>query len=1334
MIRVLVGLLIIFLFISHDLVSQETEGNKLSSYEGLHFMIGFMENESNLTDFNKQLEQKIFISSNYNAKVQVKFGINNPIEYSVSQNDVLSIEVPRGFENFESEELQNKLVELTSDFPIAVYAYSSIPRSSDSYAAIPISNWGTEYIAVSLPNDQYNKVTLDSLRDYTPRSSQLLIMSAYDDTKVTIIPSSLTRKVKQVGQSYEITLRKGQCYLVQSWQYARGMGDLTGTVIQSDKPVGVLTGHVRSALLQGFVEQPPDSKDHLVEMLMPTSAWGNTFVTAPFGTNVFHGDYFKLVSKDVNAVVEIETATGKQQLRFSGNNSVVYYGLKEPAIWRASAPVQLAQFMYRTGDTTETVYYDPSIVLIPPVEQFVNRIAFNTPDESFVYADGVKFVDHYVTLIAEEKALDNLKLDNQFVSSISDITTQKIPNTNLYWARISLASGKHNLVSTDGRFAGVLFGVGRFDSYGMTLGCSLMNPYSEDNKPPTISVIEECGKLKGTITDEISDESYGIYYAWVIEDSTKNYKWKVDTIKSDAEFITFSAEPVDVYKDGKFVIEFLDKSGNKGRYVYNYDAINLKYNKDIILPQIDYNDSLCIEIPIVNLGKRAIDYLKYTLTADSRVQLYSYPSGGVIQSGDSVRLLLCLNPKGNSDAFNGKINLDFGCNISLEINFRGELIAIELLTNDVDFGEVQLGDTACDSIYAVNNGNAPITLTELSFESIFDIDTLGIFPRILQPGDTLYIKVCFSPELRSDYNLEAVYYNEFSFTKSSFIKGRGVAPNVNSLIYDFGKLRIGTTANLSRTFLNTGNQGALLNFGQMQVQTHIDESVSSAVSSINNLPVKLMDSLQFPLEFTPTDTIPFRVNAKLLTNWRLHPDLFIDVTGQGTIPVIETKDYDFGRVKIFTNNQTEQDVIFSKGNEALTIDKVFAVSGDLDAFTFEYDKFNNSVFDTGESEKSIITFNPSRIGSHELLIGVINDAHPAYKRDTAYIKITGIAEQPDQYSVNINLENDIQYSCKFNIAKVKLTNNEKRVYLSNLTIIKNLPEFYAELVNFSPRYIEKDETIEFEIKLYTERNQTIDFDIVAEFFEIDKLSRNFVIEPVNGTILLDNFEPVTYEAGDTVKIVISGKFDAGIDTLTGFNLSLDIKSEHLLINNENISLILNNFDEKLKYNLNISKTKDKLAFYFSEDLIKIIKNATWSVELEFLGLLSGEIEGNWKVNVSSEKCYEPSQGNLKTILDSVCVFNVRHIHIDTKNSNVNIYPNPADNTLRLKFVLSEEMTDGKLDIIDNLGQVYTIADRIIAGQGISFQEFDVSKFPNGSYIMKFDSYKLKKNILFVIIR
>jgi hypothetical protein len=332
------------------------------------------------------------------------------------------------------------------------------------------------------------------------------------------------------------------------------------------------------------------------------------------------------------------------------------------------------------------------------------------------------------------------------------------------------------------------------------------------------------------------------------------------------------------------------------------------------------------------------------------------------------------------------------------------------------------------------------------------------------------------------------------------------------------------------------------------------------------------------------------------------------------------------------------------------------------------------------------------------------------------------------------LETKTILACQYTLGSVKIKNNGNMTHLTDLKLVKSNESFFVELMNFVPRFLDKGETAEYPVRIYAERNMGGFVKVIATFFDKDSISDDFEIKPISSKIIIDEIQPVKYAAGDSVFITISGKFDFNIDTLTSFYLSLDMKSDHLMLADEIFSLNLDNFGEKTKYNLNISKTRDKLEFFISDDLINIINNVQWSIDLKFLGLLSQQTIGDWNMTVSSDKCYDPADSKLKTILDSVCVFDARHVFVDNDKAHVNIYPNPAEEFLKLKTIFPADVSDGRITVSDNLGIAYTLAENFSIRKGTDYLEFDISSLSNGTYMMRFESKILTKNILFVIIR
>ena len=250
-----------------------------------------------------------------------------------------------------------------------------------------------------------------------PRCSEFEIVAAYDNTTVKYTPTVQTYKGKPAWLEQTIILNKGDVYLVQSVNSPSG-GDLSGTMINSDKPIGVFSGHVRTAIVQGY-SYPLDSKDHLVEMLMPTSAWGRNFATAPFVIKEqLEGNLYRVFTKTPNNMLTIRTSSGLIYdilLETPGFPYQIEY-INETALWSATTPIQIAQYMKHTYTVLDNTTYDPSLVMIPPLEQFVSKINFLNPSNPS--SNPQQFVAHYASIIAEEKSLNTLRADGRTIKQI----------------------------------------------------------------------------------------------------------------------------------------------------------------------------------------------------------------------------------------------------------------------------------------------------------------------------------------------------------------------------------------------------------------------------------------------------------------------------------------------------------------------------------------------------------------------------------------------------------------------------------------------------------------------------------------------------------------------------------------------------------------------------------------------------------------------------------------------------------------------------------------------------------------------------------------------------
>jgi len=251
-------------------------GQQTTSYIGLHFMVAFMQNE---IDASPTGIHTIYVTaSSQAASVTVSYP-GSMQKFNVPANTVYKLAFTYAIENRSSEEISNLVVELTSDVPVTVYAFNSIKESTDSYSILPITYWGTQYVSINMPDDHYI-YDVNNPENIIPRRGEFLCIAAYDSTIITFTPKATTAGGKVPGTSYSVVLNRGECYQVQSIDGEIGTNDLSGTIVNSTKPIGFLSGHVRASILQNIPNY--DTKNHLAEMLVPTNAWGNDYLSVPF--------------------------------------------------------------------------------------------------------------------------------------------------------------------------------------------------------------------------------------------------------------------------------------------------------------------------------------------------------------------------------------------------------------------------------------------------------------------------------------------------------------------------------------------------------------------------------------------------------------------------------------------------------------------------------------------------------------------------------------------------------------------------------------------------------------------------------------------------------------------------------------------------------------------------------------------------------------------------------------------------------------------------------------------------------------------------------------------
>ncbi len=594
------------------------------SSRGTEFWIAIPPNEIPNYILNQRME--IYVTSNVNTDVTLEYPADNyKVTKRVNALEITTFADPvsgrRNHENYhweiyESETILRKGIHIYSEDSISVYVLNAKKMTSDGYLAIPVQSWGSDYIHLSY-YDIYSVIG-----DFLPVRRKLgggfVIAASKDNTNISIElkgkgkSAGATEGGRKIGENFNITLDEGETYMVVGNGETTNRFDLSGSRITSNKPIGLISFQQRTTVPSDISN---NGYDHLVEMLPPVSSWGKRYNTVEFDRKG-KGDFFRLIAgfDDTEwSVKNYDPETGqlidekKGTLQNSGDffefNNEFGWGsnnqsIRGISVWEADKPVLLMQYSY-SAEWDNSENYDPFMLIVASREQYVNKTVFQTPDEE------AGSEDHYLNLIAigdtsdaDHADLKSIAIDGRPVwLDEPDFLDNRIPDTDLYWAKLRTSAGAHK-IEGDTRFGAYIYGFGNYDSYGWpaAMGFDILNQI--DTLPPELVISEVCGNYtintvdstKGSVEDYPRQYDIGIRNIELLEN--ENYEFNLltsDTIPQYKPLNEFKFEliVIDPEKKARAVVKVSDIEGNYVMDTLSYDPDSSGF----VTISLDYYDS-----------------------------------------------------------------------------------------------------------------------------------------------------------------------------------------------------------------------------------------------------------------------------------------------------------------------------------------------------------------------------------------------------------------------------------------------------------------------------------------------------------------------------------------------------------------------------------------------------------------------------------------------------------------------------------------------------------------------------------------------------------------------
>ena len=285
---------------------------------------------------------------------------------------------------------------LTSDRPVVAYQFN--PFEFETSGGPPDKDW-KECTRASYSNDaslllpvqalgtSYRGMTFSSVDDWLESPPTLTVTGTADDTTVTVyapanysVSAGVGVPPIPKGSKYDFTLNAGDVLQLSSSDLS-----LAGALIESDRPVQVISGHYCADVPSGVY-----TCDHLEETLPPAQALGRRYLvappTGPDGLPIPYAVTFQGNQDGTQLFYPGGKPKGAPDTLQAGESSFIA-NVDEKFEVLATRELGLLLFL-QGGSAIDNLSTDPSQSISVPLQQYRRRYVFLAANDYVVnYAD-----------------------------------------------------------------------------------------------------------------------------------------------------------------------------------------------------------------------------------------------------------------------------------------------------------------------------------------------------------------------------------------------------------------------------------------------------------------------------------------------------------------------------------------------------------------------------------------------------------------------------------------------------------------------------------------------------------------------------------------------------------------------------------------------------------------------------------------------------------------------------------------------------------------------------------------------------------------------------------
>jgi hypothetical protein len=565
-------------------------------------------------------------------------------------------------------------------------------------------------------------------------------------------------------------------------------GDISGSLIQSNKPIGVVSGNQCANVPSGVF-----ACDYMCEMELPTFAWGKEYHVTPIVgrqkapvVRVFAKEKDTRVYRDGQDWMRLtlnsrgEGDAFLERRAYEGNlNDLVNQGGTPCKVISADKPIYV--MLYNPGQTDDNVVSDPFQMVLTPLEQYQKEIMFATPNAK---GGSLPFTRQFLNLVYENSPDGGIPDDLEFATVVNGkFTWKKVnvqfgPNPGFKFAipirgktysmkRLQLNGDGVFRIRANAPFAAYLYGFSSYDSYGFPASIALVDLEKKDTVKPepkwkvlcTGSVVGEDGSGDAMVTDKPNDTNIHSNLALIYMDLDSSYNYDFDYDKN-REFVAgttiatdWSLKVIDKAIDAHAWVVFVDRAGNDTiiEVMYKAFAVDIEA-KDTDFGKCYPNETITKSIDLVNKNKNSSAVVK-NLTLKTGGQGFTILNATfpiTIPAGGKVTLQVSFT-KDVKGEFRDAFLMDDGCVIAEKGTVKAVVGEPIIFVSDIDFGTIRKGTKVVQPLLVRNEGDASLTITGYTLPkdpAVFKLIGWPVInaqnPLVLQQGETRQYDVEFT--------------------------------------------------------------------------------------------------------------------------------------------------------------------------------------------------------------------------------------------------------------------------------------------------------------------------------------------------------------------------------------------------------------------------------------------------------------------------------------------------------------------------------------------------------------------------------------------------------------